>query len=532
MRRLTVTLLLAVLLAFASTAQAGDADHAESVVQIVCKTRGPLGLGVMGAEQFGTGVLVWSNGSQGLVLTAAHVTDGCATPGVIFANGSTFQGRSLGRLRGHDLAGLVVPVPPGAKPLPIATETPSAGQTATIYGHRGGSRQVVVFPLRVRGYSSGRDGLAEIVLEPGVGNGDSGGPVVFNGAVVGLVSGGRVHTAGVAGNQATDSRGPAANAMQRFAKYAAPWSCGPGGCVAPSPTRQLVEPIYREPARTTRPTRPAVPIATTPPASIDYARVLDLMARDGRFKGADGTNGDNGLPAIIDYKALADVLAADGRFTPGEIDYARLLADMSKDPRFSTPPPPVLPPPVLPASPPHAFAVTPPAAPAATPATPPESTAKAATRETPDPWAWLLQIGATAALTAAGVSVPWYVAYAAKKAAPVVVEAARRRRRRRPSAGTANIEPEPEPRQDLADENGGPRGRRVAHPSPQIITTEHPPAPQAVIPTTEFVDVENDRTARALPWAVEQAAKRFPGQRAALESVLDLVEQHRNAQER
>lgn len=63
-----------------------------------------------------------------------------------------------------------------------------------------------------------------------------------------------------------------------------------------------------------------------------------------------------------------------------------------------------------------------------------------------------------------------------------------------------------------------------------VVTTESPPPRQAVIPTTQFVTIENDKTAQARAWAIQQLAHRYPGVTGFIESETALINQYLEAQ--
>lgn len=581
MRPAITALAIAAALFVCSSAPAADQRHAAAVVQ----------LQVGGAR--GSGVLVWTDGQQGAVLTCHHVIEDGGTPLVIFPDGSTAPARVLGAMRDVDAAVLACQVPPSAVAFPIANATPQPGETVSVYGHRGGSRQVVAWDIRVLGYDAEPGGLSTIVAEPGTGNGDSGGPIFWRDQVVGLVKGARLHNT-AAGMQASDTRGPSAATLAHLVARTFPQAqqaevsegqhqtCGPAGC---SPAAGISTGGYQQ----IRPSQPsgiqgnvgqpnggpwqsigdlpsapmpdqvraarggqALPAAATVVGTasaqpIDYEALLDLMANDDRFRGPQGPPGEPGPPGQQGPQGEPGPVGPPGETTPPPmIDYPALLELLARDGRFHAPAIDLdrlaeL----LAADPRFLF----------------EKSAdgrkieQASTDQSGGLDWFSLGIGIAGAAASAGlVGIPAWAFFAARAAAAL----ARRRRRIKP--GTAYV-PAPEPRQapkpidtrTFADiptrtrkrkrrpsnqgapaadaESGGPAAPTRPRPAePRVVTIENPPPDQVHHTKTEYVTVETDRYQKAHALAREQLARKYPNAVGMLESLESMIGQYYHAQ--
>ena len=138
----------------------------------------------------GTGTVVFVEGTTCYVLTCKHVVSGVPQMQVIWRDGSESTGRVVAQGEVYDTAILSAPCAAGTRWIDVADEYPPQGASVVIFGYRGGSSQLIPWQNTVRGYS--REQYSRIQLEPGSGSGDSGGPIVYNGTLVGIVSGGQL----------------------------------------------------------------------------------------------------------------------------------------------------------------------------------------------------------------------------------------------------------------------------------------------------------------------------------------------------
>jgi hypothetical protein len=140
----------------------------------------------------GTGTLTWADAKHGLVLTAAHIFEGQVGPITVeFPNGQVSGGRVLAIDPKLDVAALWVFAPRGIKPVPLAQGKPKVGAEVEIWGY--GPKRFrsflaqVSLPIPVAG-----DEPQALVGAQGVQNkmvtipGDSGGPMVQDGKLVGV----------------------------------------------------------------------------------------------------------------------------------------------------------------------------------------------------------------------------------------------------------------------------------------------------------------------------------------------------------
>jgi hypothetical protein len=148
----------------------------------------------------GSGVLVSLNGCTG-VLTAAHVVRGGRTATATFPNGTSVSGRNTHDKFGHDVAWIQVTSPPaGITPLPIAA--PQIGQVE-LCGWGGPSQKLRHYWAQLDFQDSRSIAVSRVTSTYG----DSGGPWVQNGKVVGINS-----TVGMSdGSNARHVRGPNGN---------------------------------------------------------------------------------------------------------------------------------------------------------------------------------------------------------------------------------------------------------------------------------------------------------------------------------
>jgi S1-C subfamily serine protease len=140
----------------------------------------------------GTGTLVAISDGQGLVLTAAHLFDGGTGPITVEFDGHSPLGARLLAIDAKlDVAALWIYAPAGIKPVPIAENDPALGERLEIWGY-GPNRfrsflATVSEPLTIVG-----DRPDSLIGAQGIENrmvtipGDSGGPMVQDGELVGV----------------------------------------------------------------------------------------------------------------------------------------------------------------------------------------------------------------------------------------------------------------------------------------------------------------------------------------------------------
>ena len=154
-------------------------DPPRAVVGVVADGCGPV-------SAVGTGVVVGDD----LVATSAHTLRGADHIDVV-AGGARYTAEVVGFDPDLDLAYLAAPLPPGIAPLDVGT---SHEGRATAWAFRGGSVVAVpveiVRPIRLETediYVEGATVRPAYELHASIRPGDSGGPVVVDGAVVALV---------------------------------------------------------------------------------------------------------------------------------------------------------------------------------------------------------------------------------------------------------------------------------------------------------------------------------------------------------
>ncbi len=261
-----------------------------------------------GRSASGVGTLVGIDGTNGIVVTCAHIFEnGSAGCWVEWSDGRHVNAQLLGVDRKFDIAALRAPNP-SAKPVPLATaeECPGPGDMVEFIGH-GGGRWKHITP-KVIGYKE----KSEV---PGVATqlasdfqpipGDSGGPLVFNGKLV------AVNWGGPGNGRCEESHGTYSG---RIAECLTQWGCPQGGC-------RPAQPIYQPPA-------PVVqqPPAPTPP-KVDHikplhdriekleALIVSIKAERGAqgergIQGPQGAAGEPGKDAALDLDELVEAVQA------------------------------------------------------------------------------------------------------------------------------------------------------------------------------------------------------------------------------
>jgi hypothetical protein len=314
----------------------------------------------------GTGALIYHENGRGYVLTAAHVVEHTSSASATWwATGYRSAGRIVARDPGNDLAIFEVEPPAGAPILPIAAQMPPAGSACELLGFGGPSDRLRHFSGVA---SRSNDGTLELTAN--LLNGDSGGPVVYSGELVGVIRGGpNQANAGIVDDHGhawpvvhpawTTPPGP----MQRLWQRVCPGGyCGPSRPSSPATTPPLTAPPTAPPLAppiagppSTPPLTPVPPPATPPaqpPAAMpDVGEIADLvverMAADPRFRVPPVTvNVDQVAAALvehmpaptIDVEQVADLvlakMAADPRFQPTPSVTAEQLANELPPLRF------------------------------------------------------------------------------------------------------------------------------------------------------------------------------------------------------
>lgn len=327
-----------------------DAPHHHACVRVRAGSAG------------GTGALIANDGhGHGYVLTAAHVVEGQASASATWwATGDTSSGRIVGRDEANDVAIFEVRPPADAPMLPIAADTPPAGSACELLGFGGPTNR-----LRHFAGAASRANGGTLELDTALLNGDSGGPVICGGQLVGVIRGGpNAINAGIIDDHGhswpvvtpawTTPPGPILRLWQR--------AC-PGGYCGPSPSRPnwsgtspptappsmppaIVAPTTPTTPPATPPLAPVQPPAAAPDVGAIAEAVLERMASDPRFKPTVTVNVDQVAAALveqmpaptIDIEQVAELvlakLAVDPRFKPPPAVTAEQLADELPPLRF------------------------------------------------------------------------------------------------------------------------------------------------------------------------------------------------------
>jgi hypothetical protein len=180
----TITILTILLTFWLLSRALNAADYTDAIVKVHMDTRAG-----------GTGSLVHQQSDYGYVVTCRHVVKsqgaGCK---VIFRNGWLCRGTVVAISGEYDVAIIRVGPFGGTRvvALPLARQNPPIGANVEIYGYGGqygiDSRRVRLMRWRssLRYKRSGRGGYLLSFRRLAM-SGDSGGPVVHNGKLVGLV---------------------------------------------------------------------------------------------------------------------------------------------------------------------------------------------------------------------------------------------------------------------------------------------------------------------------------------------------------
>lgn len=183
--KLIHTITLAVVLVLVTVSCPGQ-EWLRSIVRVECG-RG-IGTGTLVARYEQGGVMC------GYVLTARHVVEDGPACVVVWQSGYRSVGRvdAVGAI--YDTALIRVAPPDDSSEIPVAEEPAPSGVTVRVFGY-GGQYDQTVRSLRlmqgevkVRGYADYGNEM-RIICDPWCMSGDSGGPIVFRGKVVGIISG-------------------------------------------------------------------------------------------------------------------------------------------------------------------------------------------------------------------------------------------------------------------------------------------------------------------------------------------------------
>lgn len=145
-----------------------------------------------GLRRAGTGFIVRLENEAAFILTASHVVEGDSTPRVeFFSRRNTTVPAEVLRIEGGDPRGLALlvvrgraNVPPNLQVLPLAaSERVGGGESVTVIGFPQGGGAWAVLRADVVSHE-GR----EITLDGSIGEGNSGGPVLREGRVIGVVT--------------------------------------------------------------------------------------------------------------------------------------------------------------------------------------------------------------------------------------------------------------------------------------------------------------------------------------------------------
>jgi len=145
----------------------------------------------------GTGIVIkvtdGENGPKATILTCFHVVleDGGSGKVIVkYRSGISFVGKIVKWDFRNDLAIVEAPCPDGIKPCPIATKPPKGGDQLRLRG-LGGDCDLVLGTIRDFEFSAGSAASGQrVVADIVVIGGDSGGAILLNGELVGVVSGG------------------------------------------------------------------------------------------------------------------------------------------------------------------------------------------------------------------------------------------------------------------------------------------------------------------------------------------------------
>tara|TARA_R110000824_G_scaffold32222_3_gene104195 strand:+ start:3570 stop:4427 length:858 start_codon:yes stop_codon:yes gene_type:complete len=150
-----------------------EAHHQQAAVRIISG----------GAS--GSGTAVWCDGTRAIVITANHVVDSIDSCMVSWRDSQTNIGKVIGRDRVHDIAIIDVPVSIQKVVIPVGINAPGVGYRVEIMGFGGARRVLRRFYGRIISTENGN-----MEMEANLLPGDSGGGIIHNGSLVGVIYGG------------------------------------------------------------------------------------------------------------------------------------------------------------------------------------------------------------------------------------------------------------------------------------------------------------------------------------------------------
>lgn len=263
----------------------------------------------------GSGTLIWQDDSQAVVLTAEHVVGRSGKATCKFRSGDRRQGNVHAQQDGSDIAIIHILPVPKVKPIPIAEQDAPRGSKVLAMGYGGdyGKTKQRLWAAETS-FVGVKDGGRRFSTSPGVFiSGDSGGALIYNRELVGVITGGVL---AYPGGPMADGHGPSVGAMHQFLAQWFPQMCPPGGCQPYQPQPRQPSPRQRPgrfPVPEQAPTEPLRPVQKDdpPPApkippkceltDDQIKELLDEIAKDERFKpkhgkdGEDGKDGDDGV---------------------------------------------------------------------------------------------------------------------------------------------------------------------------------------------------------------------------------------------
>ena len=152
------------------------------------------------------------------MLTAKHVVEEGPSCVVVWHDGYRSAGYVDARGERYDTALIRVSPPPDSPVIPVAEEPAPQGVTVQVFGYGGqynrplGLLRLMRGEVKVRGYSEfGQE--SRIVCDPWCVSGDSGGPMVYCGQVVGIISG---------YSEPRDTRGPPCHPIRNLLRAVLP----------------------------------------------------------------------------------------------------------------------------------------------------------------------------------------------------------------------------------------------------------------------------------------------------------------------
>jgi hypothetical protein len=231
-------------------------------------------------------VAVSADRTAGLVLTNHHVV-GEMSPGQIvveFKSGARCTGRYLGSDEHLDLSAVLITPPADVQPIPVAgvDEWPRAGETVEVCGYGGGRWRHNT--ASVLGYSSSLHPGNICVAYQSI-SGDSGGPILYRGQVVGVLWGGPVdpQTMRMTSTNGACCRPIRAWLMRRWGKLF-PWMLPAGSAAGSGQPAAGSGQMARGPCYGSNCSPPVQPQPSTSAPSVpaatqaDVTRILQLIA--------------------------------------------------------------------------------------------------------------------------------------------------------------------------------------------------------------------------------------------------------------